>query len=46
MTMTRSRLGLAAALLAVAMLAAACGPSVKPAQGPYVGVGAGVSKPS
>ncbi|HMG50636.1 MAG TPA: hypothetical protein VK597_08550 [Inquilinus sp.] len=44
--MTKPRFGLAAALIAVAMLAAACDPAVKPAQGPYVGVGAGVSKPS
>ena len=46
MTMKNRRLGLASALIAVAVLAAACDPAVKPAQGPYVGVGAGVSKPS
>ncbi|WP_274519155.1 hypothetical protein [Inquilinus limosus] len=41
------RLGLLALLLAVAVGAAACGErSDKPAKGPYMGVGAGVSVPS
>ena len=40
------RLGLIAVLLAVAVGAAACERSEKPARGPYMGVGAGVSVPS
>ncbi|WP_281171440.1 hypothetical protein [Inquilinus limosus] len=39
------RLGLVAALLAVAVGAAACERSERPARGPYVGIGAGMSAP-
>ncbi|MGL4960525.1 MAG: hypothetical protein ACRC67_04790 [Inquilinus sp.] len=40
------RLGLVALLLAVAVGAAACERSEKPAKGVYMGAGAGVSVPS
>ncbi|WP_255646542.1 hypothetical protein [Inquilinus sp. Marseille-Q2685] len=40
------RLGLLAALLAVAVAAAACERSDKPAKGVYMGAGGGVSVPS
>lgn len=40
------RLGLIVLLLAVAVGAAACERSEKPARGPYIGAGAGMSVPS